>query len=133
MVEDQEVKELSIGEIFSKARAKRGISIKDVEKDIKIRSKYLTAIENDDYKQIPGQAYVIGFIKNYADYLQIESQDLIARYQSENEDPAGRSDNFAIGDKGAKKSKLSGKILLMIFLIAITAAIIFILRSTRLF
>lgn len=133
MTEDQKIKELSIGETLLKERTKRGISIKDVEKDIKIRSKYLTAIENDDYKQIPGHAYVLGFIKNYADYLEVETEALIERFKEENEDPSKQSSAFMIGDDNSKDIKRSRRYLFLIVFIAIFTLIVFIVRSGRLF
>ncbi len=129
MIEDQIVMEISIGETLSKARIKRGISVKDVEKNIKIRSKYLSAIENNDYEQIPGQAYVLGFIKSYAGYLGLDAQALVTRYQRENEDLINQSNPFVIGDEKEDNKKAARKYLLFIFLIMIVALTIFIFRN----
>ena len=129
MIEDQIVMEISIGETLSKARIKRGISVKDAEKNIKIRSKYLSAIENNDYEQIPGQAYVLGFIKSYAGYLGLDVQALVTRYQRENEDLINQSNPFVIGDEKEDNKKSARKYLLFIFLIMIVALTIFIFRN----
>ena len=129
MIEDQEVAKTSIGEILSKARIKRGITAKDVEKIIKIRSKYLTAIENGDYNQIPGQAYVIGFIKTYAGYLELDAQALIDRYKGENEDMIKQSNPFVIGDEDESKKRSSRRIILLILFIAVIVVTVFVVRS----
>jgi len=73
----------SIGEIFAEARRAKGITLKDVEKSIKIRAKYVAAIEENDFKVIPGQAYVVGFINTYANYLGLDGKDLISQYYQE--------------------------------------------------
>lgn len=73
----------SIGEIFAEARRAKGVTLKDVEKSIKIRTKYVAAIEQNDFNVIPGQAYVVGFINTYANYLGLDSKELVSRYYQE--------------------------------------------------
>lgn len=75
----------SIGQILADARRKRKMTIKDVEKAIKIRAKYISALEQDAFNQIAGEAYVIGFIKTYAQWLEIDGNALIDRYKEQTE------------------------------------------------
>lgn len=70
-----------IGEVLSSARKQRGKSIEDVERAIKIRAKYLSALEADAFEVLPGDAYVAGFIKTYADYLGLDSHELVQAYR----------------------------------------------------
>lgn len=67
-----------IGEILKNAREKKGITIQQAEEDTKIRAKYLIALEDENYDHIPGKVYVKGFLNNYASYLGLDSQELIA-------------------------------------------------------
>lgn len=65
------------------ARRKRKVTVKDVEKAIKIRAKYITALERDAFDQISGEAYVVGFIKTYAQWLGIDASALLERYREQ--------------------------------------------------
>ena len=67
----------SIGEELRRERQRRGVTIKDVEQVLHIRAAYLEALEEDNYKIIPGDVYVKGFIGNYADYLGLDRQRLV--------------------------------------------------------
>lgn len=74
---------MSIGEILREAREKRGLSLSDVENETKIRSKYLAALESEDFKEIPGDAYVLGFLRNYARFLNLDSDQIVNSYKSQ--------------------------------------------------
>lgn len=73
----------SIGEILAEARRKQGKSIKDVEKATKIRSRYIEALENNQFDRIPGDVYVKGFIRSYTQYLSLDPEPLIKQYDVE--------------------------------------------------
>ncbi len=72
-----------IGEILRSAREGKNITLREAEEATKIRFKYLAALENNDYDQIPGRVYVLGFLRNYADYLGLEARELTERYKKE--------------------------------------------------
>lgn len=73
----------SIGQILADARRKRKLTVKDVEKAIKIRAKYITALEQDAFDQILGEAYVIGFLKTYAQWLEIDAGAMLDQYRAQ--------------------------------------------------
>lgn len=77
----------SIGRALCEERERRGDTIVDVERAIKIRAKYIEALEADDFDSIPGDAYVLGFIKTYCEFLQMDPASLIEAYRSEHETP----------------------------------------------
>lgn len=79
----------SIGEELRRERQRRGVTIKDVEQVLHIRATYLEALEEDNYKIIPGDVYVKGFIGNYADYLGLDRQRLVESYKSLIGEPPG--------------------------------------------
>lgn len=68
---------LSIGQKLSAARNALNKKRSTVAEDLNIRESYIEAIESDNYDIIPGKAYVSGFVKSYADYLNLESEDLL--------------------------------------------------------
>ncbi|MDH7578444.1 MAG: helix-turn-helix domain-containing protein [Bacillota bacterium] len=73
---------MKIGDILRTNREKRGLSLLDVENETKIRSKYLAALEAENFEEIPGEVYLLGFLRNYARYLDLNPEELISQYKS---------------------------------------------------
>ncbi len=61
---------------------RRGLTIKDVEDGTKIRSKYLQALEEDDFESIPGATFVKGFMRTYAEFLDLDADSFVYEYRS---------------------------------------------------
>lgn len=62
----------TMGEVLRDARYRLGLSIEQAEADTKVRKKYLVALEEDDYLQLPPPIYARGFLQIYAEYLGID-------------------------------------------------------------
>jgi len=60
-----------IGNFLRERREARGISLIEAEKDLRIRKKYLQALEEGNIDIIPGKTYLIGYLRNYSKYLGI--------------------------------------------------------------
>jgi cytoskeletal protein RodZ len=71
----------TLGEILRAAREKQGISVKDVEKATSIRALYIQAIEDGNYGILPGEVYLKGFIRNYANFLHLNGQEMVDMYR----------------------------------------------------
>jgi len=69
---------LTVGEILKKERIGQGQTLSQIEKEIKIRQKYLQAIENNNWDFFSSKIYIVGIIKNYAEYLNIDPAKAIA-------------------------------------------------------
>ncbi len=63
-----------IGEYLRDRRIELGISLEEAEQSLKIRKKYLTAIEEGDESVLPGKTYFVGYLRNYANYLQVDQE-----------------------------------------------------------
>ncbi len=74
-----------IGNILREARIRKGLSLTDVETITKIRSKYLEALEEDDFEVLPGPTVVKGFLRSYAVFLKLDPDPLLAEYRSQYE------------------------------------------------
>jgi cytoskeletal protein RodZ len=70
----------ALGEEFRSAREARGLTLSDVAEQIHIRSVYLNAIENEEWKAIGAPVYVRGFIRTYARFLGLDAEDAVARF-----------------------------------------------------
>jgi hypothetical protein len=71
-----------IGASLREARNRRGLSPADVQKSLRIRERYLTALEEERWEQLPGDAYVKGFLRTYAEFLGLNGQLYIEEYNS---------------------------------------------------
>ena len=70
-----------LGDLLHKARADKDLTLGQVEEQIRIRSKFLQALEEEDYDQLPAPVYVKGFLRNYATYLGLDPQEVLSLYQ----------------------------------------------------
>ena len=79
--------ELGIGMALRDARVARNLSLAEVSALLRIRESHLEAIELEDFDQLPGNVYAIGFIRTYAQYLELNEGDLIMRFKAASVDP----------------------------------------------
>ncbi len=66
-----------IGPILKKARLDKNLTLDDLQELTKIRKKYLEAIEDNNYRVLPGAFYIKAFIKSYADAVGLHPQEVI--------------------------------------------------------
>ena len=74
---------VGIGSEFAIAREESGIDIIQVSQRLKIRSKYIIAIELGDFQSLPALTYAIGFVRTYAEFLGLDSESSIKRFKIE--------------------------------------------------
>ena len=65
-----------IGNFLRERREAKGISLTEVEKDLKIRKKYLQNLEEGNIDIIPGKTYLVGYLRNYGKYLGIDEENI---------------------------------------------------------
>ncbi len=63
-----------IGEILKKTREEQGISLEEIAEATKIRTKYLRALEEENFDILPGDVYARGFATAYLKYLGIKDR-----------------------------------------------------------
>lgn len=66
----------TVGDRLRDARETKGVDLFRVERDTKIRSKYLAALEDGDFADLPGDVYARGFLRNYAAYLGLDADEI---------------------------------------------------------
>jgi cytoskeletal protein RodZ len=72
-----------LGEVLRAAREAKGVDLQRVERDTKIRERYLSALERGEYRELPGSVYTKGFLRNYGAYLGLDPEYLIDLYRLE--------------------------------------------------
>lgn len=71
-----------IGTSLREARLRHGVDLVEAERATKIRSKYLRALEADQFELLPAQTYVKGFLRSYAEFLGLDGQLYVDEYNS---------------------------------------------------
>lgn len=72
----------SYGTLLRQAREAKKIDISRVERETSISRQYIEALENENTAAFHGEAYLIGFLKNYAEYLELDSEKLLHLYHN---------------------------------------------------
>jgi cytoskeleton protein RodZ len=120
-----------IGATLREARNRRKLDLSEVEAAIKIRPRYLSALENEDWDVLPGGAYTRGFIRTYAAYLGLDGDRLADEYRRETA-PAGgervprRIEPVPASARHGSRPRLTGRAvaaLVVAGLVAVIAAI----------
>ena len=70
-----------LGSLLREAREAKGLTLAEVQDEIRISSKYLEALENGQYENLPTQVHVKGYLRNYARFLNLDPKPLIDRYE----------------------------------------------------
>lgn len=81
-----------IGDIFREQRLSKGLTLDQVSDETNISTRYLQGIENDNFQNFPGEVYIQGFIRNYAEFLGLDPERMISRYRAQEEAAPGTSD-----------------------------------------
>lgn len=89
-----------VGDILRSEREKKGLTVKDIESATSIRALYIQAIEDGEFKVIPGEVYLKGFIRNYANYLGLNGQEMVDLYR-QSQTPASVTPETAVEVKAA--------------------------------
>jgi cytoskeleton protein RodZ len=72
----------ALGPSLREARLKRGLELDAVQKVLRIRRRYLEALEDERFELIPGEVYARGFLREYAEFLGLDSSLYIDEYNS---------------------------------------------------
>jgi transcriptional regulator with XRE-family HTH domain len=70
-----------VGTFLQEARNRRKIDLSEVEAATRIRLRYLSAIENEEWDVLPGGVYTRGFIRTYASFLGLDGDRLVEEYR----------------------------------------------------
>lgn len=64
------------------AREAKGVSIEQAARDTHISKRYIVALESEAFDDFPGEAYFLGFLRSYASYLDLSSDDVVSLYRN---------------------------------------------------
>jgi Helix-turn-helix domain len=90
--------EMRIGTVLQDARRRAGLDMRTVEEETKIRIKYLRALEAEDWEALPSTAYAKGFLRTYAQLLDLDAEALVDEYRRQVE-PDRATAIYPLGDQ----------------------------------
>ncbi|HEX3031160.1 MAG TPA: helix-turn-helix domain-containing protein, partial [Bacillota bacterium] len=70
------------GEQLRSTRESKGLTLQQVEEETNMRWKYIEALEEENFDVIPGKAYVKGFLRNYAAFLELDPEEILEQYHA---------------------------------------------------
>jgi hypothetical protein len=88
----------AIGRALAQARAERGLELRQVEAETKIRIKYLQALEDEDWRALPDPAYAIGFLRTYAELLGLDADALVGELRGRLDGDPGTEQRYPAGE-----------------------------------
>ncbi len=72
----------SIGVKLRAARERNNLTIEQVARDTHVAKRFLKALEDEEFAVFPGETYAMGFLRNYADYLGLDPEELVGIYRN---------------------------------------------------
>jgi cytoskeleton protein RodZ len=77
-----------VGEELRAARERLGFGLEHISSALRIRRQHLEAIEEGRFEDLPGRVYAVGFLRGYADFVGLDGDVIVDRYQSKAAGPA---------------------------------------------
>lgn len=99
---------VQIGTLLKNARQDLGLTHEDVERVTKIRARYLEAMERDDYDALPGAVYAQGFLKTYANYLNLDGEALSQELKHRRTGPPPPPNN-SFDERSPRENRRNGR------------------------
>lgn len=122
---------VTLGEKLRQAREAKGLDLRDVADNTRIAISYLAAIEDDNYKPLPGGVFNKGFVRSFAKAVGVDEKEALADYNQliatqfpavDPDAPTRRPDVYTSDAQGSPLAKLFVGLLVVV---AIGAAVIF--------
>ena len=98
---------MSLGERFRAAREQRGLTLSEVAEHLRIRSVYLSAIEDENWAAIGAPVYTRGFLRTYARYLNLDPEQAVADFNASAGVPAAVTPSQYLGSPARTQSPAS--------------------------
>jgi len=125
-----------LGQWLREARQARGLSLEKAEVETRIRLKFLSALEEGNYEELPAEVYARGFVRNYALYLGLDPIEALEKYEKRDADSQS-------GEPGlfrplevvlfqAAKSRLWSRLLVLILVCGLFTVALWAWRTGRL-
>lgn len=127
-----------LGNRLKETRLEKGMSLDDLQTATKIQKRYLVGIEEGNYSVMPGKFYVRAFIKQYAEALGLDPEQVFEEYKADI--PATMNDDIpeklsrvqsrgSISGGASKFFELLPKILIGVFIVGVVAVLYYFIEQ----
>ena len=119
------------GSTLRSAREAAGLSVDDVALQLKLAPRQVQALEDDDFQHLPGRTFARGFARNYARFIQLDPDHVLALMPAGESAPALERPSFAAArrpmgeipvERAAHRSSAPRVLFLLLALVAVGAA-----------
>ncbi|OCA85407.1 XRE family transcriptional regulator [Bacillus sp. FJAT-27225] len=126
-----------LGNRLKEARLAKGLSLDDLQAATKIQKRYLAGIEEGNYSSMPGDFYVRAFIKQYAEAVGLDPDEIFDTYEAEIPSPMRKDLPEQLSRVKSRKGLAEGnsrifdvlpKILIWVFIIGAAALVYFLVQ-----
>src|SRR5690625_4647251 len=121
---------MGIGETLRETREEKGYTLEDIQDITKIQKRYLIAIEQNDFQSLPGKFYARAFIKEYAQVLELNTDELLHGFDEEKiqtkKDETIKYTRMERSKRGSSKSSFVFSILPSLIVVLLIVGIIFV-------
>ncbi|MEP7273390.1 MAG: RodZ domain-containing protein [Acidobacteriota bacterium] len=113
----------SLGEDLKKAREERGVTLRKISESTHIGMRFLQAIENDIYDELPGGIFNRSFVRKYAKHVGLDEEQVLIRYDQQLAEKGGEPQKTSVSYLDEERSS-SGRFWLpaLIFMILCAGA-----------
>lgn len=91
---------MTVGEKLAMARSKKGLGFLEIEQKTLIRAKYLEALEQSKFYELPLPVYTFGFVQTYATFLGLNATRVLQQFRSE----FGNANKASVGQLALHKN-----------------------------
>ena len=112
----------SIGAQLKEARNKKSITLEDVHSKIKIHPRVLQLLEEDKFEKLPSPLFAKNFLKSYAEFLEVNSEELMRAYDQEPRKEPEQILFLKSADENIRSSKTDSN---SFFILLLVAAVLF--------
>ena len=117
------------GKRLRAARQAQGLTLEEVSRHLHQDIAVVTALEEDNYESLPGQTYVMGYLRSYAKLLKLPEEELVdVIYSVDAEEPALLPQNINYKSESLLQESPSLTVLLVLLFVVAAAGIYWILR-----
>ncbi len=109
-----------VGTLLRETRERQGRDVAGVATSLRIRQPYLQAIEDGRFEDLPGATYAVGFVRGYAEFLGLDSSEIVRRFKQENAEFANRAE--LVFPSAVSEASIPTGALLLFAIIAAAAA-----------
>jgi cytoskeletal protein RodZ len=123
-----------LGDRLREARKAKGYSLDDLQSITKIQKRYLSGIENEEFGSMPGSFYVRAFIKQYAEAVGLDADEMLLLYRDssgklelkeEEQQHVPQTLSRRSGSRNNRLNEVLPKIIVALFIIVIIVVVYF--------